>query len=76
MTEETAQTYDADLVDGAPVPGHIQERLRYHQSQGHTAVRIVDNADRGYLLESYRDKLGNAVGARHEIAMPKGRDGR
>jgi len=76
MTAETGQTYDADLVDGAKVPGHIRDRLRYHQSQGHTAVRIVDNAERGYLLESYRDRLGDPVGARYEVAAAEHRDER
>jgi hypothetical protein len=62
-----ARTYDADRVFDLRLPDHVRARLGHHLEEGHTCVRVIDCAEEGYLLESFRDAHGTVVVNRHAV---------
>jgi hypothetical protein len=55
MTDLASRVYETSQIDHPQTPKHIRERLHYHQQEGHTDVRLFNYADRGYVIETYRD---------------------
>jgi len=71
-SERPAAIYDDERVSCTGLPNHILARLRYHLEAGHTCVRVIDCADEGYLLESFRDVSGTVVVNRHAVLCEEG----
>jgi hypothetical protein len=67
MTHLSMRIYSDHQADDPATPAHISERLRYHQQQGHTDIRVLDFGDKGYTIETYEDRDGRIAGHRHDL---------
>ena len=67
MTDLAARVYEVSHLASPGVPEYVKGLLLHHQDQGHGDIRLFDYSDRGYLMETYRNSLGQTVAQRHEI---------